>query len=150
MTDRMTDGDPLPDSAMDTGSDEGEPGGTTDATPLTDDERAILGRLQHPADSGGSAGAGGSAASSDSGGSAASSGSGGSGSGAGGSAASGGSGGSGGAGRPPEESAEAGAAAEDDAPLAAYAPADGGHQPGGDQPGGHPDPLDPVFREPTP
>ena len=32
---------------MDTGSDAGEPGGSTDATPLTDDERAILDRLRH-------------------------------------------------------------------------------------------------------
>ena len=33
---------------MDTGSEDGEPGGTTDARPLTDEERALLHRLQHP------------------------------------------------------------------------------------------------------
>ena len=32
---------------MDTGSEDGEPGGSSDATPLTDDERAILDRLRH-------------------------------------------------------------------------------------------------------
>ncbi len=32
---------------MDTGSEDGEPGGTTDARPLSDDERAILDRLRH-------------------------------------------------------------------------------------------------------
>ncbi|HYT09511.1 MAG TPA: hypothetical protein VEL73_02515 [Mycobacteriales bacterium] len=42
----MADHEPVPDSGMDTGSEEGEPGGTTDATPLTDEERAILERLQ--------------------------------------------------------------------------------------------------------
>ncbi|HZB48459.1 MAG TPA: hypothetical protein VE547_05145, partial [Mycobacteriales bacterium] len=43
----MVDPTPVPDSAMDTGSEDGEPGGTTDATPLTDEERAILDRLRH-------------------------------------------------------------------------------------------------------
>ncbi len=43
----MVDDGPVPDSAMDTGSDDGEPGGTTDATPLTDDERTMLQRLRH-------------------------------------------------------------------------------------------------------
>ncbi|MFL6130747.1 MAG: hypothetical protein ACJ73E_16995 [Mycobacteriales bacterium] len=32
---------------MDTGSEDGEPGGSTDASPLTDDERAMLDRLRH-------------------------------------------------------------------------------------------------------
>ena len=44
----MVDPTPAPDSAMDTGSEDGEPGGTTDASPLTDDERAMLDRLRHP------------------------------------------------------------------------------------------------------
>jgi hypothetical protein len=43
----MVDPTPIPDSAMDTGSEDGEPGGTTDATPLTDEERAMLDRLRH-------------------------------------------------------------------------------------------------------
>jgi hypothetical protein len=43
----MVDPTPAPDSAMDTGSEDGEPGGTTDASPLTDEERAILDRLRH-------------------------------------------------------------------------------------------------------
>jgi hypothetical protein len=43
----MANSEPVPDSAMDTGSEDGEPGGTTDATPLTDEERAILDRLRH-------------------------------------------------------------------------------------------------------
>src|SRR4051794_4330373 len=43
----MVDPTAAPDSAMDTGSEDGEPGGTTDATPLTDDERAMLERLRH-------------------------------------------------------------------------------------------------------
>jgi hypothetical protein len=41
----MVDG-PVPDTAMDTKSEEGDPGGT-DARPLTDDERALLERLKH-------------------------------------------------------------------------------------------------------
>ena len=94
----MVDPTPVPDSAMDTGSEDGEPGGTTDATPLTDEERAILDRLRHA-------------------------------------------GGQDVVGAAPEESAAAGAAAEDDAPLPGYPPA------GRDD---RPDPLDPVFREPSP
>ena len=35
------------DSAMDTGSDVGEPGDRPDGGPLTDDERALLDRLTH-------------------------------------------------------------------------------------------------------
>jgi len=41
----MVDG-PLPDTAMDTKSEEGDPGGPTDTTPLTADERALLDRLR--------------------------------------------------------------------------------------------------------
>ena len=41
---------PVPDSAMGTGSDDGEPGGRLDQGPLRDDERALLERL---ADGGG-------------------------------------------------------------------------------------------------
>ena len=41
-------GDPaVLDSAMDTGSDVGEPGDRPDGGPLTDDERALLDRLVH-------------------------------------------------------------------------------------------------------
>ncbi len=94
----MVDPTPVPDSAMDTGSEDGEPGGTTDAAPLTDDERAMLDRLRH-AD------------------------------------------GQDVVGPTPEESPVAGSAAEDDAPSPAY--------PAPDRPA-TPDPLDPVFREPTP
>jgi hypothetical protein len=94
----MVDPTPVPDSAMDTGSEDGEPGGTTDATPLTDEERAMLDRLRHA-------------------------------------------GGPDVVGRAPEESPAAGEAAEDDAPLPAY-PAPDRHD--------APDPLDPVFREPSP
>jgi hypothetical protein len=93
----MVDPTPAPDGGMDTGSEDGEPGGTTDATPLTDDERAMLERLRHAS-------------------------------------------GQDVAGAPPEESAAAGRAAEDDAPLADY-PAPDRHD--------APDPLDPVFREPN-
>ena len=49
----MVDGAPVPDTAMDTKSDDGEPGDVVDTTPLTDDERALLDRLR---DGGGSAG----------------------------------------------------------------------------------------------
>jgi len=94
----MVDPTPVPDSAMDTGSEDGEPGGSSDATPLTDEERAMLDRLRHA-------------------------------------------GGQDIVGATPEESAAAGEAAEDDAPLPGYPPAD--------RNGGH-DPLDPIFREPTP
>ena len=45
----MVDGAPVPDTAMDTKSDD-EPGDMVDTTPLTDDERALLDRLR---DSGG-------------------------------------------------------------------------------------------------
>ncbi len=41
----MVDG-PVPDTAMDTKSEEGDPGGN-DATPLNDDERALLNQLRH-------------------------------------------------------------------------------------------------------
>jgi hypothetical protein len=41
----MVDG-PVPDTAMDTKSDEGEPGGEPDTTPLTADERELLERLR--------------------------------------------------------------------------------------------------------
>jgi hypothetical protein len=44
----------VPDTAMDTKSEEGVPGSTGDTTPLTDDERAMLDRLR---DGGGAAGA---------------------------------------------------------------------------------------------
>ena len=93
----MVDPTPVPDSAMDTGSEDGEPGGTTDATPLTDEERAILDRLRHAS-------------------------------------------GPDLVGRAAEESPAAGAAAEDDAPLPPYPARDRRDEP---------DPLDPVFREPT-
>ena len=43
----MVDGGPVPDTAMDTKSDEGEPGELTDTTPLTADERAMLDRLRN-------------------------------------------------------------------------------------------------------
>src|SRR5918993_726955 len=46
MADRMTDEDPVPDSAMDTGSDEGEPGGVADSAPLTGEEQALLNQLK--------------------------------------------------------------------------------------------------------
>ena len=82
---------------MDTGSDAGEPGGSTDITPLTDDGRAILDRLRH---------AGGPEVVE----------------------------------RAAEESPAAGDAADDEAPLPDFSPPDGGGT----------DPLDPVFREPTP
>jgi len=82
---------------MDTGSEDGEPGGTTDATPLTDEERAMLERLRHS--SGDSV-----------------------------------------VGATPEGSPAAGEAAEDDAPLPGYPPPDRAGT----------DPLDPIFREPTP
>jgi hypothetical protein len=42
----MVDGAPVPDTAMDTKSEEGAPGGTSDTTPLTDDENALLERLR--------------------------------------------------------------------------------------------------------
>ena len=42
----MANSEPVPDSGMDTGSEEGEPV-TSDETPLTDEERAILDRLRH-------------------------------------------------------------------------------------------------------
>jgi hypothetical protein len=91
----MADSDPVPDTAMDTGSEESEPFVEGDSTPLSDEERAILDRLREssPAPPGDEA---------------------------------------------LEDSPEAFAAADDDAPLSAYAPRD-------DSP---PDPLDPVFREP--
>jgi hypothetical protein len=41
----MVDG-PVPDTAMDTKSEEGDPGGPDDTTPLTEDERALLERLR--------------------------------------------------------------------------------------------------------
>ncbi len=41
----MVDG-PVPDTAMDTKSEEGDPGGEDDTTPLTEDERALLDRLR--------------------------------------------------------------------------------------------------------
>ena len=41
----MVDG-PVPDTAMDTKSEEGDPGGPDDTTPLTEDERALLDRLR--------------------------------------------------------------------------------------------------------
>ena len=41
----MVDG-PTPDSAMDTKSEDGEPGDETDTTPLTEEERAMLERLR--------------------------------------------------------------------------------------------------------
>jgi|SRR5829696_2720132 len=44
----MEDPAPVPDSGMDTGSEDGEPGGSTDTRSLTDDERAMLDRLRHP------------------------------------------------------------------------------------------------------
>jgi hypothetical protein len=94
----MADSDPVPDTAMDTGSEDGEPFTETEGTPLSDEERAILDRLREssvarPSPEGPEA---------------------------------------------PEDSEEAFAAADDDAPLPAYDPRD-------DSP---PDPLDPVFREP--
>jgi hypothetical protein len=46
----MADSDPVPDTAMDTGSDDGEFGEGTDPTALTDDERAILERLRASGD----------------------------------------------------------------------------------------------------
>ena len=91
----MADSDPVPDTAMDTGSEESEPFLEPDPTPLTDEERAILDRLRESSAAPPSAEA-------------------------------------------PEDSEEAFAAADDDAPLPAYGPRD-------DSP---PDPLDPVFQEP--
>jgi hypothetical protein len=41
----MVDG-PVPDTAMDTKSEEGDPGGPDDTSPLTEDERALLERLR--------------------------------------------------------------------------------------------------------
>ena len=41
------DDDTVLDSAMDTGSDVGEPGDRSDAGPLSTDERALLDRLAH-------------------------------------------------------------------------------------------------------
>ncbi|HEY6746599.1 MAG TPA: hypothetical protein VI357_12885 [Mycobacteriales bacterium] len=41
----MVDG-PIPDTAMDTKSEEGDPGGPDDTTPLTEDEQALLDRLR--------------------------------------------------------------------------------------------------------
>ncbi len=41
----MVDG-PVPDTAMDTKSEEGDPGGEDDTSPLTEDERALLDRLR--------------------------------------------------------------------------------------------------------
>ena len=41
----MVDG-PVPDTAMDTKSEEGDPGGEEDTSPLTEDERALLERLR--------------------------------------------------------------------------------------------------------
>lgn len=82
---------------MDTGSDEGEPGGTTDTTPLTAEEQGILERLR---DTDGPAVVTGA----------------------------------------PEDSPAAGAAAEDGAPLATPPPTTTPE----------PDPLDPIFQEPTP
>jgi hypothetical protein len=41
----MVDG-PVPDTAMDTKSEEGDPGGDEDTSPLTADERALLERLR--------------------------------------------------------------------------------------------------------
>jgi hypothetical protein len=41
----MVDG-PVPDTAMDTKSEEGDPGGAEDTSPLTEDERALLERLR--------------------------------------------------------------------------------------------------------
>ncbi|HEX6754958.1 MAG TPA: hypothetical protein VF109_03330 [Mycobacteriales bacterium] len=93
----MADSDPVPDTAMDTGSEDGEPFTETEGTPLSDEERAILDRLRES-----SATAPPSA-------------------------------------EVPEDSEEAFAAADDDAPLPAYT------TPQDDSP---PDPLDPVFREP--
>jgi hypothetical protein len=92
----MADQEPVPDSGMDTGSEDGEPGGTTDARPLTDEEREILRRLQH---------AGGPEVVEHA---------------------------------PEEDPVTVGEAVEDDAPLPDYSP-----------PRADPDPLDPVFREPT-
>ena len=41
----MVDG-PVPDSAMDTKSEEGDPGGVDDSAPLTEDEQALLDHLR--------------------------------------------------------------------------------------------------------
>jgi len=95
MASGMVDG-PVPDTAMDTKSEQGDPGGADDTAPLSDDERAMLHRLR----TGGGTDVVGAAA---------------------------------------EESPAYAEAADDDAPL----PADpaGAHRQ---------DPLDPVFREPSP
>lgn len=45
----MADSDPVPDTAMETGSEDGDFGDTADATPLRDDERAILDQLKDAA-----------------------------------------------------------------------------------------------------
>ena len=42
----MADSDPVPDTAMDTGSEESEPFVQTDSAPLSDEERAMLDRLR--------------------------------------------------------------------------------------------------------
>jgi hypothetical protein len=45
--DTPCDDPPVLDSAMDTGSDDGEPGDRSEEGPLTGDERALLERLTH-------------------------------------------------------------------------------------------------------
>jgi hypothetical protein len=45
----MADSDPVPDTAMDTGSEDGEFGDTSDPSPLRADERAILDQLRDAA-----------------------------------------------------------------------------------------------------
>jgi hypothetical protein len=92
----MADSDPVPDTAMDTGSEASEPFVQNDGPPLSDEERAILDRLRD----GGGAPLPGDVA---------------------------------------EESPEAAAAADDDAPLTSWNPSPAPV-----------DPLDPVFREPEP
>ncbi len=85
---------PVPDTAMDTKSEEGVPGSTGDTRPLTGDEQALLDRLR---DGGGAAGE-----------------------------------------PAAEESAEYGRAVDNDSPVQSR-----------ERPAGS-DPLDPVFREPSP
>jgi hypothetical protein len=45
----MADSDPVPDTAMETGSEAGDFGDTSDRSPLRDDERAILDQLRDAA-----------------------------------------------------------------------------------------------------
>jgi hypothetical protein len=45
----MADSDPVPDTAMETGSEDGDFGDTSDGLPLQDDERAILDQLRDAA-----------------------------------------------------------------------------------------------------